>query len=454
MIEKKRILVVDDDQSFRLLIGKHLKKEGYNVTFAENGINALQILKEESFDVIISDQQMPEMDGIELLSKINNLYPDIPFIMLTAFGDIKKAVSAVKLGAYDYLEKPYRIEDLLTTINRALEHKRLNAENKKLKSQLQNIYSFQNLVTKSLLMIKTLKMAEKVAKNNETTVLISGESGTGKEMLAKAIHYASEGIANNFVAVNCAAIPPSLLESELFGHIKGAFTGAYRDREGKIALAKGGTLLLDEVGDMPLETQAKLLRVLEEKVYEKLGSNKQIKTDCRIIALTHRDLAKLVANGNFRDDLYHRLNVFPLYIPPLRERKEDIPVLTDYFLEKFKQDFGRASLSISQSALNILCDCDWHGNVRELKNCLERAVIMTESEIIEGDVIILTKTKEIKKNSEKFINLTLDFSSTDFSLQSVVNEVLSLVLKKCNGNKTLASKILKIDRKAFYRNEK
>lgn len=331
MIEKKRILVVDDDQSFRLLIGKHLKKEGYEVSFAENGINALQILKEESFDVIISDQQMPEMDGIELLSKANNLYPDTPFIMLTAFGDIKKAVSAVKLGAYDYLEKPYRIEDLLTTINRALEHKRLNAENKKLKSQLQNIYSFQNLVTKSPVMIKTLKMAEKVAKNSETTVLILGESGTGKEMLAKAIHYASEGMANNFVAVNCAAIPSSLLESELFGHVKGAFTGAYRDREGKIALAKGGTLLLDEIGDMPLETQAKLLRVLEERVYEKLGSDMQLKTDCRIIASTHRDLAKLVVDGKFREDLYHRLNVFPLYIPSLRERKEDIPVLTDYF---------------------------------------------------------------------------------------------------------------------------
>lgn len=454
MIEKKRILVVDDDQSFRLLIGKHLKKEGYEVSFAENGINALQILKEESFDVIISDQQMPEMDGIELLSKANNLYPDTPFIMLTAFGDIKKAVSAVKLGAYDYLEKPYRIEDLLTTINRALEHKRLNAENKKLKSQLQNIYSFQNLVTKSPVMIKTLKMAEKVAKNSETTVLILGESGTGKEMLAKAIHYASEGMANNFVAVNCAAIPSSLLESELFGHVKGAFTGAYRDREGKIALAKGGTLLLDEIGDMPLETQAKLLRVLEERVYEKLGSDMQLKTDCRIIASTHRDLAKLVVDGKFREDLYHRLNVFPLYIPSLRERKEDIPVLTDYFLKKFKQDFGRASLSISQSALNMLCDYDWPGNVRELRNCLERAVIMTESEIINEDVIILHSTKGIKKNSENLINFTLDFASPDFSLQSIENEVLSLVLKKCNGNKTMASKILKIDRKAFYRNDK
>lgn len=451
---RAKILVVDDDLSFRLLIGKQLKKGGHDVFFAESGAHAINILKKETFDIIISDQMMPEMDGIELLSEVKKICQDTPFIILTAFGDIKKAVLAVKLGAYDYLEKPYKVEDLFTTIDRALEHKKLTSENKNLKTQLKNIYSFQHLVTKSPLMMKTLKLAEKVARNYETTILILGESGTGKEMLAKAIHYAGDGIGNNFVAVNCAAIPPSLLESELFGHIKGAFTGAYKDREGKIALAKGGTLLLDEIGDMPLETQAKLLRVLQDRVYEKLGSDKQIKTDCRIIASTHKDLAKLVEEGIFREDLYYRLNVFPLYIPPLRERKEDISVLTNYFLEQLRQELGKSFINISQDALDMLRDYNWPGNVRELRNCLERAMIVAENGTINKEDIVLLKKRTDTVDTSNFINISFDIKSPNFSLQYIVDKIISIVLQKCDGNKTLASKILKVDRKTFYRRER
>ncbi|MCX7991704.1 MAG: sigma-54 dependent transcriptional regulator [Proteobacteria bacterium] len=453
-MKRYKILVVDDDISFRLLIGKQLKKYYLDISYSENGKNALEILQKEPFDLVISDQMMPEMDGIELLKEAKKICPDTPFIILTAFGDIKNAVTAIKLGAYDYLEKPYRVEDLVATISRAIEHKQLTMENKNLKAQLQNIYNFQNFVTKSPAMIKILRLAEKVAKNPETTILILGESGTGKEMLARAIHYAGDGMANNFVAVNCAAIPPALLESELFGHVKGAFTGAYKDREGKIALAKGGTLLLDEIGDMPLETQAKLLRVLQEKVYEKLGSDKQMGTDCRIIASTHRDLAKLVEKGLFRDDLYHRLNVFPLHILPLRERKEDIPVLTNHFLEQLRIALGKQHIEISKEAMDMLLSYDWPGNVRELRNCLERAIIVADNGLINEDNIILAQKDNSRKVSSDTFNLPLDLSSPDFSLQHVIDEVFSLILQKCGGNKTLASKLLKIDRKAFYRRKK
>jgi DNA-binding NtrC family response regulator len=454
-MEEANILVVDDDESFRLLLESHLTKAGLKPILADSGIKALKVLEKSRVDLIISDQVMPGMDGVEFLATVKSKYNDIPFIMLTAYGSIKKAVASIKKGAYDYIEKPYNLDDFFATINRALDYCRLNNENKMLKDHLRGLYNFQNIVTRSPLMIAALNLAEKVAQSPNTTVAIYGESGTGKEVLARAIHYAGEGMENRFVAVNCAAIPSTLLESELFGHVKGAFTGADRDREGKFAMAHGGTILLDEIGDMPLELQAKLLRVLQERVYEKLGSNKPVKTDCRVITSTHRDLSQLVREGRFREDLYHRIDIFPVSLPPLRERKEDIPLLADYFLGQLRQELGKPIPGISQKAMDALLAYHWPGNIREMKNCLERASIITDNELIKPEHLTISATgrrkEDIFNNSANAVQITIDLDSPNTSLDSIVDKILQKTLDKCGDNKSLAAEILKVNRKMFYR---
>ncbi|MBI5214052.1 MAG: sigma-54-dependent Fis family transcriptional regulator [Nitrospirae bacterium] len=454
-MEEAGILIVDDDESFRLLIETHLKKAGFKPILTDSGIKALKILEKKNVDLIISDQVMPEMDGMELLHRVKSNHRDIPFIMLTAYGEIKKAVASIKQGAYDYIEKPYDPDDLFATINRTLEYYRLSDENKKLKEHLRGIYSFQNIVTKSCQMMAALKLAEKVAKSPYTTVAIYGENGSGKEVLARAIHYAGERMENRFVAVNCAAIPLTLIESELFGHVKGAFTGADRDREGKFAMAQGGTILLDEIGDMPFELQAKLLRVIQERVYEKLGSNKPINMDCRVIISTHRDLSRLTKEGRFREDLYHRINTFPISLPPLRERKEDIPLLADYFIGQLRQELGKPIPGISQKAMDALIGYHWPGNIREMKNCLERAAIITDNELIKPGHLILIAAGKRKEDtsydSAHAVQITVDLDSPNTSLDNIVGEILQKTLNKCGDNKSLAAEILKVNRKMFYR---
>ena len=447
-MEKADILVVDDDESFRLLLGSYLKKDGFRPLLADSGAAALDILGKNHIELIISDCMMPGMDGTELLARVTKKYSHIPFIMLTAHGDLKSAVSAIKRGAYDYIAKPCGKEELLAVINRALDYRRLSDGHKRLREKLGELYSFQNIVTKSPLMMDAFRLAEKVAKSPGTAVSIQGESGTGKEVLARDIHYAGEKMENNFVVVNCAAIPSSLLESELFGYAKGAFTGADKEKEGKFALAHGGTILLDEIGDMPAVLQAKLLRVLQERVYEKLGSNVTFRTECRVITATHRDLGLLVKEGLFREDLYYRINTFPIFLPPLRQRKEDIPLLTDRFIAQFSRELGKQITGVSRNAMKALMDYHWPGNVRELKNCLERAAIVTDGNLIRSSHLIINATEGGMANS---FRITVDLDHPDTSLENITGEVLKKTLDLCGGNKSRAAEALNVDRKMFYR---
>lgn len=362
-MSQKTILVVDDKESERLLLEVHLRDWGFIPLLAQDGIEALELLRENHVDLMVSDLSMPRMDGLQLLREgIAAGYGDIPFIMMTANGSIESAVASIKQGAADYILKPINFEDLHTSVKHALSFTRHKKTKDVHGEPLPDFYRFHNITTKSPEMINILKMAEKVAKTMYTGVAIYGESGSGKEVLARAIHHASGKKDGSFVAVNCAAIPAALLESELFGHKKGSFTGADSDRQGKLDLAQQGTMLLDEIGDMPLDLQAKLLRVLQERTYERIGSNQPIKANFRIIATTHRDLQKMVTDGLFRQDLYHRINLFPITLPPLRERREDVPILVEYFLEIFRQDFGRQLPGISPEAMDVLSGYPWPGN--------------------------------------------------------------------------------------------
>ncbi len=449
-MEQAVILIVDDTESSRFMLKLQLEEWGYEVLAAADGQGALAILGSEPVDLVLSDQVMPGMDGIELLRSAKKLNADIPFIILTAHGSIHKAVVSIRKGADDYLEKPYAADELGAAIERALKYSRLSREHRELTEYLSTMRGFQTVVTRSPLMGTVLEMAKKVAQTPQTTVAIFGESGTGKEVLARAIHSASGFLENRFVAVNCAAIPANLLESELFGHIKGAFTGADRDREGKFEAARQGTILLDEIGDMPLELQAKLLRVLEERSYCRVGSNRPAKVECRVITTTHRDLEQMVRAGKFREDLYHRICLFPLTIPPLRERSEDIPLFVAYFLDVFRKHLGKQLPGVSQAAMKLMCEYKWPGNVRELRNCLERAAILTDEELIRPDHLNIAGVA-VPTDSPGNIRLDISLPAGEFSLDAAVDRILEIALEKCHGNKSRAAALLKVDRKVFYR---
>ena len=373
-----KILAVDDDELSLLMLENLLADAGFAPLTAASGAQALALLEREHVDLLISDLIMEGMNGLELLDRVRERYPNVPVIVVTARGSVESAVEAMRRGAYDYLAKPFNPEVLRITLQRALDYHHVVRENEQITGLLRERFTFQSIVTVNPAMKKLLELAARVAAARQTTVAIYGESGSGKEVLARAIHFAGKGLPAGFVAVNCAAVPEHLLESELFGHVRGAFTGADRDREGKFSLARGGTLLLDEIGDMPLPLQAKLLRVLQERVFEKIGSNTPISTDCRVIVATNRNLADMVAAGRFREDLYHRINVFPLVIPPLRERTDDIPLLCEHVLDQLRQHLGKPLPGISQKAMDAMLAHGWPGNVRELRNCLERAAILTD----------------------------------------------------------------------------
>ncbi|MBU0680967.1 MAG: sigma-54 dependent transcriptional regulator [Proteobacteria bacterium] len=445
-----RILVVEDSEIIRKKLAHNLVRNGFHCTLCGDGLEALKILEKTAIELILSDQLMPGMDGLELLQEVRERYAHIPFILLTGHGHIAGAVAAIKQGAFDYLEKPYDPEILLTTIQRALSYFQMNNANKKLKDQLREQYNFQNIPTRAPAMKKALQLAEKVT-HNPTTIAIYGASGTGKEVLARAIHFAGDRVENRFVAVNCAGIPSGLLESELFGHVKGAFTGADRPREGKFERAAGGTILLDEIGDMALEVQAKLLRVLEERVFEKLGSDQPIKADFRVIAATHKDLGRLVQEGLFREDLFHRINIFPITLPPLRERREDLPLLVNHFLNRFKEEFGKHLPGVSEQAMAVLHNYPWPGNIRELKNCLERAAILTEEEFIQPHHLSIAAAPNDHKNNNQSNHFAIALKAEDVSLENIVAQALELALTHCDHNKSRAADYLKIDRKMFYR---
>jgi DNA-binding NtrC family response regulator len=393
---------------------------------------------------------MPGMDGHALLQFIKEKHAYLPVIMLTAYGSIEKAVEAMKAGAIDYLTKPIQGEALRLVVDRTLKYSRLDMAIREQKQFLASQYGFDSIVTRSTMMLESIGLAGRVAEIPNAAVAIYGESGTGKELFARAIHYVSGCPESRFVGVNCAAIPYSLLESELFGHAKGAFTGADKDRPGKFDMAQKGTILLDEIGDIPFDIQPKLLRVLEEGCYERVGSNKLINVNMRVIATTNHDLEEQVASRKFRKDLFYRINRFPIFLPPLRERKEDIPLLAEHFLEKFRQDLGKPLSGISQAAMNMLIERKWPGNVRELKNLIERAAIITDGDLIRPEHIN-DDTRSRRRPDTDMVHLDIKIPADNFSLSKVTEHVQEIILKRCNGNKSKAAELLKVSRTQFYR---
>jgi len=383
-MEKGRILIVDDEEIVRTSISDCLKKDGYEIVSVEDGYKALEKVNDEDWDLALVDLKMPGIDGLQVLRKINAVNPRIAVIIITAYATVESAVAAMKEGAVDYIMKPFTADELHIRIDKALEKSRLVTENIYLRQELTDKYKFSNIISKSKAMQEVFNLIEKVAPT-DSTILIRGESGTGKELIARAIHHNSLRKDGKFIAVDCGALPETLLESELFGHVKGSFTGAIVTKRGLLEVANGGTFFLDEIGDLSAGIQSKLLRVFQEKEFRQVGGIKNIKVDVRLIAATNKDLEKMIKEGKFRDDLFYRLNIVPIYIPPLKERKEDIPLLVHYFLEIYNKKRSKNIKGVSPEAMNLLMEFDWPGNIRELENIIERLAIMCDSEIIEAE---------------------------------------------------------------------
>lgn len=453
---KPRILVVDDEESIREFLEIMLRKESYEVTCVEDGQKAIDILKKKSFDLLISDLQMPNVTGIELLKHCRDVYPDLLFMMITAFGTAETAVEAMKMGAYDYITKPFKIDEVRINIANALRSKNLEVENRVLRKELQKEYSFQNLVGNSETMHKIFELIRKVS-DSPTNVLVTGESGTGKEMVAKAIHFNSPLKDRPFVSVNCGAIPENLVESELFGHKKGSFTGAVADKEGLFQTADGGTLFLDEIGELPLSSQVRILRAIQEKSIRRVGGTDDVKVDVRIIAATNRDLEQMVSQGTFRQDLYYRLNVINILTPPLRDRRDDIPLLAGHFLQKYNERFGKSIQTISKEAMDLLKKYDFPGNVRELENIIERTVALESGATVLPESLpqFVNTPSGRKLVSSDGIEVTDDGIDLQKVLDQLERELLIKAIHQANGVKKRAAKLLGITfRSMRYRVEK
>ena len=375
------ILVVDDEKSMRDFLGIMLEKEGMAVTVAQNGEEALRYIRNEVFDVVLTDIKMPKLGGLEILAEVNRTFPQTPVILITAFGTTQSAVEAMKLGAYDYITKPFNIDEVKLVIKKGLERKKLAEENISLKGELQEKYGCSTIIGRSPEMTRIFGLIRKAAPSR-SSILITGKSGTGKELVAKAIHYNSPRKDGPFVSISCGAVPETLLESELFGYQKGAFTGADANKEGLLEMAHGGTFFLDEIGDAPLSIQVKLLRVLQEMEFKRVGGTKDIQVDVRILAATNMDLLEEVKKGGFREDLFYRLNVIHINLPPLAERKEDIPYLVEHFVRKYSGIEGKEIKKISRTAMAVLENYHWPGNIRELENVIERMVVLESGTII------------------------------------------------------------------------
>jgi DNA-binding NtrC family response regulator len=445
-----RILVVDDDESLRRVTQVQLQQSGYDVTTAESAQQALAVLQKLPQDLVLTDLRMPGMSGLDLLKKIKADYPETIVIVVTAFGTVETAVEAMKTGAYDYITKPVVADELRLAINRALEHQRLLLEVQTLRHSLDEKYGFENIIGRSENLLYVLDTAARAART-DATVLIRGETGTGKELLAKAIHFNSTRKDKPFVTINCGAIPKDLLESELFGHLKGSFTGAVAHKKGKVEIADEGTLFLDEIGELPLELQVKVLRLIQEREIEKIGDPRPTTVDVRLIFATHRNLQAMVEDGTFREDLYYRLAVIPLEMPPLREHPEDIPELIQYFFERSKQKHGRPDLGLSQSLIPYFGGYRWPGNVRELENVIERMVVLAR-----GDEITLDDLPDfLRRERPALETIHLDLPPEGISLEAVEKELILRALKKFNWNQTQAAKYLDLSRKTLiYRMEK
>ncbi|MBN8537015.1 MAG: sigma-54-dependent Fis family transcriptional regulator [Deltaproteobacteria bacterium] len=453
---KAKILVVDDEESIREFLEIMLKKEGYEITLAEDGQKAKELVQKKSFDLIISDLQMPNMTGIELLKYMRQNYPEVLFMMITAFGTTETAVEAMKMGAYDYLTKPFKIDEVRINIANALKSKNLEFENRSLKKELNKEFSFQNIIGNSPAMHHVFDLIKRVSQA-PTNILITGESGTGKEVIAKAIHYNGPLKDKPFVTINCGAIPENLMESEMFGHKKGSFTGAIADKQGLFEVADGGTLFLDEVGELPLSIQVKMLRALQERIVRRVGSTEDTKVDVRIIAATNRNLEDMVQKGTFRQDLYYRLNVIHIKTPALRERKEDIPTLAFHFLKKFNDKLHKNINSISDDAMEMMKKYDYPGNVRELENMIERTVALEAGATVLPESLppLVMTSSGRKMASSNEIEVTDDGLELDKIIGQIEKELIIKAIHQAGGVKKRAAKLLKITfRSMRYRIEK
>lgn len=439
MNRENRILIVDDEEAMRESLSAWLSKEGYQTTSADSGPRALSLLKDEDFDLLLIDMKMPEMDGLELLGLVRSQYPQIMVILITAYGSIESAVEAMKAGASDYLLKPFDPEQLILLLEKVFKHQAVLEENSMLRERLAEREEtvFEDLISSSPAMLEVFNLIEDIAAT-EAPILISGETGTGKELVARAIHSRSQRNIGPFVAINCGSLTETLLESELFGHERGSFTGAVQTRRGRIEMADGGTLFLDEVGDIPLKMQVDLLRVLEEKNFLRVGGSKSVRSDFRLICATHRDLSLLIKSGLFRQDFYYRINVISLQIPPLRERKEDVPPLAGHFRVYFARETGKSLSGFSPEALQILTNYDWPGNVRELRNVIERAVV-------------IAKTPWIGKRELTFLQGPEGAEHPAITLEEMEKTHIQKTLDRMDWNITHGAKTLAIDRGTLLR---
>lgn len=455
---RPRILIADDEDSMRFLVREVMMREGFEVDTAANGEEALQMVRERDFDLVVMDVKMPKMDGLEALREMKRIRPDLIVVMVTAFGTSQVALDAIRQGAYDYFNKPFELDEMRIVVRRALEKQALLRKISSLEHRLRDRFSFDRIIGQSRAMRDVYEIIEKVI-TNDVTVLILGESGTGKELVAQAIHYHSARKSKPFVSVNCAAIPETLLESELFGHEKGAFTGAIAMKPGKFEAANGGSIFLDEIGDMPMTLQSKLLRVLQEREITRVGGTKSIKIDIRVITATNQRLSKLVESRSFREDLYFRLNVLPVHLPPLRERREDIPLLVSHFLAVYNPRMNKNVQSLTKEAMSTLMDYSWPGNVRELENVIQRAMILASGPAIEvQDLPELTGRlapavlEQDAANEEAVIQ---DFSvplqqKIDRMCEELEKKVIRAALQKSSFHRQDTADLLGISRKSLH----
>jgi two-component system NtrC family response regulator len=446
-----KILIVEDDGGLREVMRLQLEREGYETTCASTGEEAVALLEKSSENLVITDLHLPGMSGIELLKKIRLEYPGTAVIVMTAFGTVATAVEAMKAGAYDYLTKPIHNYELKTLVKHSVEHQRLLEEVQVLRSCLDQKFGFDSIVGASNSLMQVLDVAARVA-STDATILIYGETGTGKELVAKAIHMRSSRSERPFVTINCGSIPRELLESELFGHLKGSFTGAHTHKKGKVEIADGGTVLLDEIGEMPLELQVRILRLIQEREIEKIGAAGPTKVDVRIIAATHRDLAAMVAEKTFREDLYYRLLVVPIQLPPLRERVGDIPVLVHHFFERYKSHHGRPEMTMAAGLLPYFTSYSWPGNVRQLENAVERMVLLCrESEAAPSDLPDFLREPATPPAG----NAPVSLPDEGISITALEKNLILQALEKSDGNQTRAARYLNMSRRALaYRLEK
>jgi two-component system response regulator AtoC len=445
-----KILIIDDQGLMRMSLERLLTTEGYEVVTAKKAADGIQAYKEEQPTLTLLDMNLPDENGIDVLKKLKEIKSDSPVIMVTAYGDVETAVRAMKKGAYDFIEKPFKSEKLKVIISKALEAVALRSEVAQFRNKLASCYGFNSIIGQSDTMKDVFKLIEKIARSDSTTILLHGESGTGKDMVARVIHYQSRRKNSPFMDINCTALPENLFESELFGYEKGAFTDARAKKEGLFELAHGGTIFLDEIGDMPQGTQAKLLKVIENKTFKRIGGIKDITIDVRIIAATNKDLTTMVENGSFREDLYYRLKVIPVSLPPLRDRKDDIIILAKFFISEFNKEFKKNVQGISKRAEKIFLDYSWPGNVRELKNIIERIMILENTEYIRPEHLPTELSDAI---SPKGCGIKLPPEGLD--LEEVEKELINQSLQMTSWNQTKAARLLCLSRDALrYRMQK